>query len=205
MPLILPSAALLVVLTRPGAAAAPRADAQQTESPDAKKKKDKDKDKDQDKAKAPKKPKPEYPSFRFVDHPSLRLGKGTHIDFRARVQEDVTRSEASTSDSGEFEPVDIGKRAIGVSGEIKNAVEFQIERALTGAEEDRWRDVYAEFKYFDVARVRGGKFKLPFSLDENTGSRNRDFIYRSLAATHLAPGRDTGVMVSGRVYKKLIE
>jgi len=83
-------------------------------------------------------------------------------------------------------------------------VEFQVERALTGFAADRWRDVYAEFKYFDVAHVRGGKFKIPFSLDENTGARNRDFIYRSLAATHLAPGRDVGVMVSGRVYKKLI-
>jgi phosphate-selective porin len=193
MPLILPSAALLVVLNRPGAAQTPRVDTQQAEPKEKKPKKEK----------AAKKPKETYPFFRLDDHPSLHLAKGTHIDFRARVQEDVTRSDASTASAGEFATVDIGKRMVGVSGEIANAVEFQVERTLTGT--DRWRDVYAEFKYFDVARVRGGKFKIPFSLDENTGARNRDFIYRSLAATHLAPGRDRGIMASGRVYKKMIE
>jgi phosphate-selective porin len=206
MPLILPSAALLVVLTRPGAVPSARPDTQQATQqapPEEKAKKKKDKEKAPKAPKAPKKPKTEYPSFRFDDHPSVHLAKGTHIDFRARVQQDVTRSDASTADAGEFATVDLGKRVIGVSGEIANALEFQVERNLQGT--DPWRDVYAEFKYFDVARVRGGKFKIPFSLDENTSARNRDFIYRSLAATHLSPGRDRGVMVSGRVYKKLIE
>jgi phosphate-selective porin OprO/OprP len=201
MPLILPSAALLVVLMRPGAPPPPGQDTQQAGPKDpAKKKKDKDKDKD----KAPKKPKTEYPSFDFENHPSVRLGKGTHIDFRARVQQDVRRSEASTSDAGEFETVDVAKREIGVSGEIANVVEFQVERGLTGNSANRWQDVYAEYKQFDFARVRGGKFKLPFSLDEGTGARNRDFIYRTIVATHLSPGRDRGVMASGRFYKKLI-
>jgi phosphate-selective porin len=53
-------------------------------------------------------------------------------------------------------------------------------------------------------RVRGGKFKMPFSLDENTSPGNLDFVYRSLAATHLAPGRDKGVMVHGKVLNKVI-
>ena len=199
MPLILPSAALLVVLARPGAAPLPGQDTQQAAPKDTgKKKKDKDKNTD----KAAKKPKTEYPSFTFDNHPSLRLAKGTHIDLRARVQEDVVRSDAATSDSGEFQTVDFARREIGVSGEIANAVEFQVEREVGG--NNRWQDVYAEFKYFDFARVRGGKFKLPFSLDEGTGARNRDFIFRTIVATHLSPGRDRGVMVSGRVYKKLI-
>jgi phosphate-selective porin len=193
--MILPSAALLVVLTRPGPVVPPAQTPAQTEPADKTKKKDKDQ--------AAKAPKEEKPAFRFEDRPSLHLGKGTRIDFRARVQQDVARSDATTADAGEFETDDLARRVIGVAGEIANAVEFQIERSLSG--DDRWRDVYAEFKSFDVARVRGGKFKLPFSLDENTSARNRDFIYRSLAATHLAPGRDIGVMVSGVVYKKLIE
>jgi phosphate-selective porin OprO/OprP len=198
MPLILPSAALLVVLTRPGAGSPPPQAQAQAEPADKTTKKEKDQA-----AKPPKAPKEQKPEFRFEDHPSLHIAKGTHIDFKARVQQDVTRSEATSADAGEFETQDLGRRVIGVEGEIANAVEFQIERNLTGS--DPWRDVYAEFKYFPMARVRGGKFKLPFSLDENTSARNRDFIYRSLAATHLAPGRDIGVMLSGVVYKKLIE
>jgi phosphate-selective porin OprO and OprP len=195
---ILPSAALLVVLTRPGPASPPQPAPAQTESADKTKKKEKDQGKD---AKAPKEQKPE---FRFEGHPSLHIAKGTHIDFKARVQQDVTRSDAQTADAGEFETVDLGKRTFGVEGEIANAVAFEIERNLS-TEAEGWRDLWAEFTYYPVARVRGGKFKIPFSLDENTSARNRDFVYRSLAATHLAPGRDIGVMVSGVFYKKAIE
>jgi phosphate-selective porin len=204
MPLILPTAALLVVLTRPGAVNPPRPDTQQaTQQAPPEEKTKKKKDKDAPKApKKPKKPKKEYPEFRFDDHPSVHFAKGTHVDFKARDQEDVTQSDASTTSAGEFETIDFAKREVGVSGEIKNIVEFQVERTLTGS--DRWRDVYVEFKQFDYARVRGGKFKLPFSLDENTSARNREFIYRSLAATHLAPGRDRGVMVTGRVFNRMI-
>jgi phosphate-selective porin OprO/OprP len=64
--------------------------------------------------------------------------------------------------------------------------------------------VYADYKQFDAVRVRGGQFKLPFSLDENTSASRLDFMFRSLAATHLSPGRDQGVMVHGRVFRKTI-
>lgn len=196
MPLILPTAALLVVLTRPHAAQPPpQQPSQQAEPPDKTKKK-------KDTPKAEKKPKDEYPSFRLDEHPSIHFGKGTHLDLRARFAGDLSDSEAPSDDPLETSSIDLGKKRIGVSGEIVNAVEFQIEAELT--DHDPWRDVYGEFKYFDVARVRGGKFKIPFSLDENTGASKLDFMFRSLAARHLAPGRDEGVMVHGRVWKKLI-
>src|SRR5687768_8029095 len=126
MPLILPAAALLVVLTRPGPASPPPQTPAQTEPADKTKKTDKDKDKDKDKDQDAKAPKEEKPAFRFEDRPALHLGKGTRIDFKARVQHDVTRSDAATADAGEFETDDLGRRSIGVEGEIANAVEFQI-------------------------------------------------------------------------------
>jgi phosphate-selective porin OprO/OprP len=196
MSLTMPTAALLIVLSRPAAAQPPPQEpTQQADPPDKTKKK-------KDTPKAAKKPKEEYPSFRLDDHPSIHFGKGTHLDFRARFAADKADSEAPSDDPDETSSSDLGKKRIGVSGEIMNAVEFQIEAELT--DRDPWRDVYGEFKYFDVARVRGGRFKLPFSLDENTGASRLDFLFRSLAATHLAPGRDEGVMVHGRVWKKLI-
>jgi phosphate-selective porin OprO/OprP len=142
------------------------------------------------------------PTFRLDDHPSIHFGKGTHLDFRARFAADMKDSEVETEDSEERSAIDLGKRRIGISGEIRNVVGFQVEAELTGREP--WRDVYGEYRQFAVARVRGGHFKIPFSLDENTGASNLDFLYRSLAATHLAPGRDRGVMVHGRVVKKVI-
>jgi phosphate-selective porin OprO/OprP len=195
MPLIPATAALLVVLTRPAAAeGAPRQDTQQATPKDPTQKKKEEK--------APKKPKTEYPFFRLDDHPSIHFGKGSHLDFRARFAADATDSEAPTDDPLETSNVDLGKKRIGVSGEIKNAVEFQVEAELSN--DDPWRDVYADFKKFDAVRVRGGKFKLPFSLDENTGASKLDFMFRSLAATHLAPGRDRGVMVHGKLLKKVL-
>jgi phosphate-selective porin OprO and OprP len=198
MPLILPSAALLVVLTRPGPAeTSTRQNAPQAEPAEKTKKKKKDKDKDAKKAK------PEYPYFRLDgDHPSIHFGKGTHLDFRARFAADAKDSDAPSDEPEETSDVDLEKARIGISGEIKNAVEFQVEAELTG--DDTWRDVYADFKKFTTVRVRGGKFKIPFSLDENTGAAKLDFMFRSLAATHLAPGRDEGVMVHGKLFGKLL-
>jgi len=158
-----------------------------------KKKKAKDKDKAKDK---------EYPQFKLDDHPSIHLAKGTHIDFKGRFAADVTDSDAPAADTTEAAAVDLGKRRVGVEGEIHNDVEFQVEAEL--ASTNTWRDVYADFKHFDAIRVRGGHFKLPFSLDELTSPTHLDFMFRSLAATHLAPGRDTGVMVHGRVVAKTI-
>ena len=169
MQLMSPTAAFLVVLTRPAAAGPPRNEIQQAAPKDTTKKKKDDK-------KDAKKPKTEYPFFRLDDHPSIHFGKGTHLDFRARFAADVDDSDAPTDDPVETSNVDLGKKRIGVSGEIKNAVEFQVEAELS--HDDPWRDVYADFKKYDAVRVRGGKFKIPFSLDENTGASKLDFMFR---------------------------
>jgi phosphate-selective porin OprO/OprP len=149
------------------------------------------------------KPKAEktYPVFELGDdHPEIQLGKGSKIEFRARFAGDYTDSETSTADPAETSDVDLGTKRIGISGEIKNAFEYQVEAELDS--DNPWRDVYGDFKYFPFARVRGGQFKIPFSLDENTGASRLDFMFRSLAATHLAPGRDRGVMLHGRILKE---
>jgi phosphate-selective porin OprO and OprP len=137
--------------------------------------------------------------FQWSDHPSLFFGKNTRIDFRARLQVDVRDSEASIGDASGF---DVARRRVGVEGRIAGVVDFQIEAEL--GDDDPWRDVYADYRQFPHAQVQAGKFKLPFSLDENTSSTNLDFVYRSRAATQLAPGRDRGAMVHGRVLKSVL-
>jgi phosphate-selective porin len=134
--------------------------------------------------------------FERADHPSLYFGKDTRIDFRARVQADVRDSEASIGDTSGF---DVARKRVGVEGRVAGIIDFQIERELDGS--DPWRDVYVDYRQFAYAEVQAGKFKLPFSLDETTSSTNLDFVYRSRAATQLAPGRDHGAMAHGRVLK----
>ena len=208
MPLILPATSLVLLLAGPaGPAAQKKAEGTKTEDTQEKagdKKKKKKDDAQKEDGKKEKKPKKsdEYPQFKLDDHPSIHFGKGTHLDFRGRFAADVNSSDAPDADNTESSAIDLGKKRLGVSGEIVNAVEFQIEAELK--RDDPWRDVYAEYKQFPEVRVRGGQFKIPFSLDENTGASHLDFMFRSLAATHLAPGRDQGVMVHGRVVNKAI-
>ena len=80
-------------------------------------------------------------------------------------------------------------------------VDYQVEYEL-GARE--WRDVYLDYRQFKPVQVRAGIFKLPFGLDENTSATNLDFIYRSQISSRLAPGRDRGVSVHGRVLKNVV-
>jgi len=198
MPLILPAAALAVALAQTARPTQPPQPPPQTEEPAAKKP---TKEKKEKKEKKPKE-KPPKPVFRLDDHPTLHFGKGTKIDFRAHYRTDVTDSEAPTGVADDVSAIDLAKKRVGVTGEIKNAVEFHVQYAIGAI--DPWHDVYVEYKQFDVARVRAGRFKLPFSLDENTGMTGLDFAFRSLAATHLAPGRDDGVMARGRVLKSIV-
>lgn len=142
-------------------------------------------------------------TFRFTwkDHPSLEIGRRTHIDFRARLQSDALGAETRAGNVDDSSP-DLARRRIGVAGDIEHVVEFQIEREL--GDDEPWRDVYANYHQFDAVQVQGGKFKLPFSFDENTSVTNLDFVYRSLAANQLAPGRDRGVMVHGRLFRRVL-
>ena len=140
--------------------------------------------------------------FRWKGYPSLHLGKGTHIDLRARrsvrcATALIRRATIPTSAESDF-----ARRRIALEGEIRSVVAFEIDRELDG--ENPWRDVYANYQQFDFVQVQGGKFKLPFSLDENTSPTNLDFVYRSLAARVLAPGRDRGVMVHGRLLDRIV-
>jgi phosphate-selective porin OprO/OprP len=155
-----------------------------------------------EKGKGKEKPRESPVGFRWGDHPSLHLGRGTRIDFRARFQGDLRGSEASVDGAEDDAGLDIAKRRVGIAGEIRNAVDFQIEAELGST--DLWRDVYANYREYNAVQIQGGRFKLPFSLDENTSATNLDFVYRSRAASELAPGRDVGIMVHGRVLRRTL-
>ena len=148
-----------------------------------------------------KKKKDDEVGFRWKGYPSLQLGKGTHIDFRARVQFDVRQFDSPVGETDSSES-DFARRRIAVEGEIRNVVSFEVDGEFEG--ENRWRDVYANYQQFGYVQVQGGQFKLPFSMDENTSPTNLDFVYRSLAARALAPGRDRGVMVHGRLLDRIV-
>lgn len=140
----------------------------------------------------------EVGTFTWGEHPSLQFGDLVRIDFRARIHSEMRGSTVPLDDS-DTSGLDLARRRVGISGEIGELAEFQIERELVDGE--GWRDLYVNFRQLRRIQVQAGQFKMPFGLDENTSSSNLDFVYRSRAATHLAPGRDRGVMAHGRLGK----
>jgi phosphate-selective porin OprO/OprP len=135
-------------------------------------------------------------TFRWDDHPSLRFGELLTLDFRARLHGELRRSDALQDDDGIISG-DRARRRVGVAGTIGSVAQFQVERELVDG--GGWRDVYVNYRRLGPLELQAGKFKMPFGLDENTSPSNLDFVFRSRAATQLAPGRDRGIMAHGRV------
>lgn len=133
--------------------------------------------------------------------PKLRVGKAFSIELVVKVQGDVSRVDPVVDKDDE--DFDWRRRRIGVKGEFFNRVSFEVEREL-GDHSAPWRDVYVDVKATDAFGVKGGHFKVPFSLDGLTGSTSLDFVNRSLGASTIAPGRDVGVMVHGRAKGRLL-
>src|SRR5688572_19990852 len=132
--------------------------------------------------------------FRFVwnDRPSLRVGSQFRLDFIGKFQWDSRRPGDEPLD---FPSSEIQRARIGIDGEFLNHFEFNIERELTERElegevegsrrSEAWKDVYLQIDYTDAARVRFGKFKVPFSLEALTSISDLDFPYRSLGTSYL--------------------
>jgi phosphate-selective porin OprO/OprP len=138
-------------------------------------------------------------------HPGLSIGSAVNIEFKARLESDWrTATPAIGLDDAQQSWND---RRIGIEGTAFKKIEFEVARELGTdyetinglSEKTAWRDVYVNAKLTKPFEVEAGRFKLPFGREELIGETNRDFIYRSLPTRVLAPGRDTGAMVHGRI------
>jgi phosphate-selective porin len=131
-----------------------------------------------------------------AQYPSFQAGDWLRVDVRARFQGDIRRSEAPLEDDHEGAGLDIARRRVGVEGVVARKLEYQIEYELG---EGLWRDVYLNYRPSKALQVQAGTFKIPFGLEETTSSTKLDLVYRSRISSRLAPGRDTGVTVHGRI------
>ena len=134
-----------------------------------------------------------------AQYPSVKAGDWLRVDFRARFQGDVRRSEALIAEDDSS--LDIARRRVGIEGRLGRALDYQVEYEL-GLNE--WRDVYIDYRQLKALQLKAGIFKVPFGLEENTSSTKLDFIYRARISSRLAPGRDRGVSVHGRVLKNIV-
>lgn len=145
--------------------------------------------------------------LRFVwrEHPSLRAGRWLRLDFSTRIHWDKLRAGDEPSD---FDDAQLRRLRVGVDGELFRVLQFSIERELTDAGDVKlnakatknpWRDLYGELKLVEGLQLRGGRFKIPFGLDQLTGMTSIDFVFRPLGTSYLTPARDNGGMIHGEV------
>jgi phosphate-selective porin OprO/OprP len=140
-------------------------------------------------------------NVRWDDHPEVEWSGRLRVEFRARLQGDSRASHAAV-ERLEGDPFDVGRRRVGIAGEIGRTLEFQIERELDDSVP--WRDVYVNYRPARGLQLQAGQFKIPFGLEETTSSSNLDFMYRSIVSTRLAAGRDRGTMLHGRLAGRTV-
>ncbi len=130
------------------------------------------------------------------DRPTIVFGDDVTLGIRGRLQLDWRQFDPEIDE----DTYDFRTARIGIQGDLTKHFSYEVERELDreGTFGD-WKDVYLNWKTFDGARVKAGRFKMPFGLEQNTGPTETDFAYRSLASSTIAPARDTGVMVYGEL------
>jgi phosphate-selective porin OprO and OprP len=152
--------------------------------------------------------------FSWKQHPSVRYGDWFRLDGEGKMQEDVHFAYGPVKDLDTWE---FHRNRFGIKGYLTRQIEYEVEHEFTEHElsekditagitpKSRWKDVNVNLTYVKNAQVQIGKFKVPFGLDQLTGVTHNDFIYRSLGANYLAPGRDVGVQVHGSFMKHGLE
>ena len=148
--------------------------------------------------------------FSWKQHPSVRYGNAFRLDVEGKMQEDFHSAYGPVKGLNTWE---FHRNRFGIKGYLTKHVEYEIEHEFTETEltekdieagittKSRWKDVNVNLTYVKNAQVQIGKFKVPFGLDQLTGVTHNDFVYRSLGANYLAPGRDWGGQVHGSFWK----
>jgi len=130
------------------------------------------------------------------DRPKFVFGKDVTLEIRAKLQLDWRSFDPEIDE----DTYDFRTARVGLKGDLTRNFDYEIERAIDrDGEFGDWKDVYLNWSTFDALRVKAGRFKMPFGLEQNTGATDVDFAYRSLASSTIAPARDRGVMVYGEL------
>jgi len=147
----------------------------------------------------PKKPKPRHEgvSVEFDRYPTLRAGEWLRMDFKVRLQSDLRAFYPDiATDEGTF---DFRRARMSVEGWLFRELEYELDAAV---DELRIRDAYINYRGLRDLQLRVGQFKIPFGLDQLMPPQRLDFVFRSRIGDELAPQRDIGAMLHGRVFER---
>jgi phosphate-selective porin OprO/OprP len=139
------------------------------------------------------------------NRPSIVFGEDINIDLRGRVQFDWRRFDPDVNE----DTYDLRTLRFGLKGDLTRHFDWEIEREIDRAagldqtvdtwQLGEWKDVFLNWTTFEAFSIKGGRFKMPFGLEQTTSVSDLDFAFRALGSTKIAPGRDTGVMAYGEL------
>jgi phosphate-selective porin OprO and OprP len=135
---------------------------------------------------------------RQAKRPSVRLGNEFRADFRLSFQTDWRGFRPpGASEENLF---DLHRSRVGVEGDFLKYFDYEVDYEL-GDTTLPWRDAYVNFRPSRWFQIQGGKFKIPLSLNQLQGPTRLDFVYRSRIGARLAPARDIGGQIHGRLLR----
>ena len=136
--------------------------------------------------------------FVWDDRPTIVFGKNINVEFKGRA---LVEWRAFDPDQGE-DLFHLRTARLGLKGKLTKHLSWEAEREVTGDDLSHikagdWKDVNVEWKTFRAFTARGGRFKMPFGMEQTTGISDRVFFFNDTATTEIAPARDKGGMISG--------
>ena len=136
--------------------------------------------------------------FVWDDRPTIVFAEDVNLEIKGRTLLEWRKFDPEIGE-GTFH---LRTARIGLKGKLTRHFDWEVEREITEDENQKvifgdWKDVYLEWNTFDAFSVRGGRFKVPFGLEQTTGVSDLDFAYRALGSTQIAAGRDRGAMAFG--------
>jgi phosphate-selective porin OprO/OprP len=131
------------------------------------------------------------PAFAQMD---TKMTGRVHYDARV-ISSDLSkitdRDSATAGDSFELR-----RARIGFTGNYNKQIQFEGVANAVGSTTNIIDTAFVNYGYNKQGQVRVGRFKQPFSLEENTSSNNIDFMERSYV-NQIIPGKKLGIMVHG--------
>jgi phosphate-selective porin OprO and OprP len=124
-------------------------------------------------------------------------------DFKLKVGARIHNDWYTGSiDNGDFpDGVRFRRVWLNASGSIYEDFDYKVQYDISGNGALGFKDVYMGYNGLDLAKIRLGQFREPFSLEELTSNNDITFMERSPMNT-LAPSRETGLMFYNEILDK---
>jgi len=123
-----------------------------------------------------------------------KLTGRVHYDMRAIDSglDSISDRDTASVASG-FE---VRRARIGFTGNYNKQIQYEGVANAVGSTTNFIDTAFINYGYNSDANIRVGRFKQPFSLEENTSSNNIDFMERSYV-NQITPGKKLGAMLHG--------